>query len=139
MSIGKNSARVGVYKGFVRDQYVPYIFPQENGNKSDTRWAALYDLRGMGFLALGKPVFNFSAHYFTPHDFEQARHTFDLVQREFITLNLDYALGGLGSNSCGPRPLEKYLLKAEKCFFSFKLMPFHWNSLSPMSIYRLSS
>lgn len=38
----KLSANMGVYSGTVHEQYVPYIRPQDNGNKCDVRWVALY-------------------------------------------------------------------------------------------------
>lgn len=126
----KESARVGVYSGAVMDQYVPYVFPQENGNKSDVRWAALTDLRGLGLMALGRPLLNVSAHYFTPEDFTAAKHTYELAERDEITLHLDYGHNGLGSNSCGPGPLEKYLLFPEECTFSVQLKPFSRDALS---------
>ena len=128
----KQSARVGVYSGSVMEQYVPYVFPQENGNKSDVRWAALTDLRGLGLMAValpssegaGAPLLNVSAHYFTPEDFTAASHTYELKPRAEITLNLDYEHNGLGSNSCGPGPLEKYWLRAEEHQFALRLKPF---------------
>lgn len=98
---------------FGKGPCVPYVFPQENGNKSDVRWAALTDLRGLGLLAVSQTaLLNVSAHYFTPEDFTAAAHTYELKPREEITLNLDYELNGLGSNSCGPGPLEVLLLPA---------------------------
>jgi len=122
----KQSARVGLYTGSVIEQYVPYVFPQENGNKSDVRWAALTDLRGLGLLAVASattPLLNVSAHYYTPEDFTAAAHTYELKPREDITLNLDLELNGLGSNSCGPGPLEKYKLRAGEYNFSLRLKP----------------
>jgi beta-galactosidase/beta-glucuronidase len=125
------SARVGLYSGAVADQYVPYVFPQENGNKADVRWTALTDLHGVGLLAVGQPLLNVSAHYFTPEDFTAAAHTYDLKPRDEITLNLDYAQNGLGSNSCGPGPLEKYWLQAVEHAFTVKLKPFTRDACSP--------
>jgi hypothetical protein len=120
----KESARVGVYRGTVQEQYVPYIFPQENGNKTDVRWAAVTDIRGMGLLAVGMPRLNVSAHHYTTEDLTNARHTYELVRRDETILNLDHAQAPLGSASCGPGPLEKYLLEAKPTEFSVRLRPF---------------
>ena len=60
----KERARVGVYRGTVQEQFVPYIMPQENGNKTEVRWAAVTDARGMGLLAVGMPLLNVSAHHY---------------------------------------------------------------------------
>ncbi len=115
-------ARVGVYTGTVDEQYVPYIFPEENGNKTDVRWVSLTGTRG-GLQAYGDPWLNVSAHHFTDRDLEQARHTSELKRRDEITLNLDYGQSGLGSAACGPGRLEKYQLKAEDVHFSVRLRP----------------
>ena len=128
----KESARLGVYSGTVMEQYVPYVFPQENGNKSDVRWAALTDLRGLGLLAAGRPLLNVSAHFFTPEDFTAAAHTYELKKRDVVTLNLDMEHHGLGSNSCGPIPLEKYWLRAVEHRFSVRLKPFSRDAQPPM-------
>ena len=133
----KESARVGVYSGSVAEQYVPYVFPQENGNKSDVRWVMLTDLRGLGLMAIGQPLLNVSAHYNTPEDFTAATHTYELEKREEITLHLDYELNGLGSNSCGPGPLEKYWLPAAETEFTVRLKPFSRDALSAMRAARL--
>ena len=118
----QEGARVGVYHGTVDEQYVPYIFPEENGNKTDVRWVSLTGAGG-GLLAFGEPWLSVSAHHFTDRDFEQARHTSELKRRDEITLNLDYAQSGLGSAACGPGRLEKYQLKAGEVRFSVRLRP----------------
>jgi beta-galactosidase len=126
----KVGAQVGVYSGTVDEQYVPYIMPQENGNKTDVRWVALSDSGGTGLLAIGldsdsqeQLVLNTSAHHFTAHDLAQARHTYELTRREDITLNLDYAQSGLGSASCGPGTLPQYLIQPRAVRYSIRLRP----------------
>jgi beta-galactosidase/evolved beta-galactosidase subunit alpha len=79
------------------------------------------DLRGAGLCASG--VANFSAHWFTTMDLENARHTTDLVKRNFITLNLDHQHNGIGSASCGPAPWPQHLLKPEEFRFTVRLRP----------------
>ncbi len=119
----KESALVGVYGLSVADQVCPYIRPQEYGNRTDVRWAALANARGRGLLASGLPLFNVSAHRHSTEDLAQALHAHDLPRRAGIYLNLDLRQGGLGSNSCGPRPLPQYLLRAEPMAFSVRLRP----------------
>lgn len=135
----KESAKVGIYSGSVMDQYVPYIFPQENGNKSDVRWASLTNKRGLGVLFIGQPLMNISAHYYTAEDFDKALHTHELKKRDDITANIDYEHGGLGSNSCGPRPLEKYLLQPHAYLFKIRLKAFDTNAHSQSWVYRSTS
>ncbi len=129
------SARVGVYRSTVAEQYVPYIFPQENGNKSDVRWASLTNLRGEGLLVLGAPLINVSALHYTPQDLTTAAHTYELEPRDEIILHLDLAHHGLGSNSCGPVPLEKYWLKPAPFKFAVRLRPFSRDAGSEMESY----
>jgi beta-galactosidase/beta-glucuronidase len=117
----KQACPVGVYSCRVDDLYVPYVFPQENGNRTDVRWVSLTSASGAGLLAVGEPLLNFSAHRFTTQDLERARHTCDLVPRRYITLNLDYAHRGLGSASCGPGPLPQYELPARRFKFAVRL------------------
>ena len=130
------SALVGVYAGTVKQQYVPYLRPQENGNKADVRWAALLDAHGLGLLAVGMPLLNFSAHHYTTDDLTQARHPHELTRIPQTVLHLDYRQAGLGSNSCGPGPLPQYVLKAEPMTFSIRLKPFNEGADCPMRLAR---
>jgi beta-galactosidase/beta-glucuronidase len=119
----KEGAQIGVYSGTVDEQYVPYIKPQENGNKTDIRWVSFTNNLGVGLLAVGMPLMEFSAHHYTIEDFEKAKHTYELKRREDITLNLDYKQSGLGGGSCGPDTLPQYLVKPEHAYFSVRLKP----------------
>jgi hypothetical protein len=135
----KESAPLGVYSGPVKDQYVPYIFPQEYGNKADVRWAALTDVRGSGLIAIapqGMPLLNISAQEFTTEALTRARHTYDLKPGGEIILNLDHLQAGLGSNSCGPSPLPQYLIDPVERSFAVRLRPFTWDSDSPVDLWR---
>ncbi|MFH2068077.1 MAG: glycoside hydrolase family 2 TIM barrel-domain containing protein [Candidatus Omnitrophota bacterium] len=120
----KESALVGLYSGSVRDQYVPYLKPQENGNKTDVRWAAVLDKKGKGLLAVGRPVLEVSVHHFTVEDLTNTAHEYQLKPCRKTILHLDYRQGGLGSNSCGPEPMIKYRLMPEKATFTMRLRPF---------------
>jgi beta-galactosidase len=130
----KEGARVGVYSGTVDEQYVPYIVPQENGNKTDVRWAALTDDNGFGLLVAGMPLLNVSAHHFTTEALTEAKHTYELKRREEITLNLDHRQSGLGGESCGPGTLPQYLIQPEETRFSLRLRPLSPRTASPMEL-----
>ena len=138
----KLGAKVGVYSGTVDDQYVPYITPQENGNKTDVRWAALTNDTGLGLLIVGVPAdeahpwLNVSAHHFTTQDLTEATHTYELKRRDEVTLNLDYAQCGLGNASCGPGVLPQYLLEPREVRFSLRLRPFSTETSSPVELSR---
>ncbi|MBT3274883.1 MAG: DUF4981 domain-containing protein, partial [Spirochaetales bacterium] len=107
----KAGARVGLHAGSVADQYVPYILPQENGNKTDVRWISLKDTEGMGLVFRIHGVCEASALHFSAEDLYAAFHTNELAPRDEIFLNLDVMQRGLGGASCGPDTLERYLVK----------------------------
>jgi beta-galactosidase/beta-glucuronidase len=132
----QESGRMDVFRGTVQEQYVPYIRPQENGNKTGVRWAAVTDMRGFGLLAVGMPRLEVSAHHHTAEDFTKATHTYDLVRRNETILNLDHRQAPLGSNSCGPGPLPEYLIKPEEVTFSMRLKPFATETSDPMMLAR---
>lgn len=119
----KASTAVSVYSGSVSEQLYPYIMPQESGNKTEVRWAALTDAAGAGLLVIAMPTLEVSTHHFTAQDLTSAQHTFDLQPRPEVILNLDYAQGGLGNGSCGPGVLEQHQLKAEEVRFQVRLCP----------------
>ncbi|HRR91904.1 MAG TPA: DUF4981 domain-containing protein, partial [bacterium] len=125
----KEANPFGIYRKNIDELYTPYVRPQENGNRTDVKWVSITDRRGIGLLFAGMPFINFGAHRFEPEDFEKAKHTCDLIPRDYIVMNIDYKHNGLGSASCGPSPLEKYLLLPEKFDFSLRIRPFS-NSLT---------
>jgi beta-galactosidase/beta-glucuronidase len=132
----KLGAQIGVYRGTVDDQFVPYVTPQENGNKTDVRWVALTNDEGIGLLAAGMPLLNASVHHFTTENLTQATHAYELKRREDITLNLDYRQSGLGNASCGPGVLPQYLLEPKEISFGVRLRPFSERTTSPAELSR---
>jgi beta-galactosidase len=130
----KSGAAVGLYQGTIDEQYVPYIMPQENGNKTDVRWAAFLAKTGVGLFVSGMPLINFSAHHYTTKNLTEARHTTDLSKQETVTVNIDLAQCGLGSASCGPGVLPQYLLDADRYRFVFRIRPFLADQVSPGSL-----
>ena len=120
----KTGAAVGLYSGKVKDQVHPYIRPQETGNKTDVRWFKLTADTGTGLLVTGQPHLSISAWPFTMEDLEAAEHTFELRERDFITVNIDYKQMGVGGdNSWGARPHAEYSLPAKAYGYSFRLKP----------------
>jgi beta-galactosidase/evolved beta-galactosidase subunit alpha len=118
----------------VDELYTPYVYPQENGNRSEVKWVTLTDERGMGLFAAGLPQLDFSAHRYTTADLELAKHATDLVKRDFITLNLDYRQNGLGSNSCGPKQLPQHLLTPHEFRFRVRLKAYFKDTISPIAL-----
>jgi beta-galactosidase len=122
------SAFVGHYKSTVREMYVPYISPQENGTRTDVRWVALLDDTGTGMAFFGMDLLSMSALRYTIEDLTQksrgTMHTIDLKEHDFIELNLDLKQMGVGGDdSWGARPHPQYTLPAQNYSFSFRLRP----------------
>ena len=118
----KHSAFLGVYEGPVSGQYYPYIRPQENGNKTDVRWATLSNKTNTGIIIFGLPRFNLSAHHYTLENLTNATHTYMVKEDGPITVNIDYKIMGLGGDdSWNPRTHEEYLIKPGSYHFSYIL------------------
>jgi beta-galactosidase len=132
------SAEVGLYESTAGDQYTPYIRPQENGYKTDTRWLTLTDESGTGLLVSGKPLFCFAALHNIHDDFESPgkiaqyrkdaktanTHTINIKPRDLVNLNVDLGQMGVGGDdSWGAEIHKQYRLLADKYEYSFRIRP----------------
>jgi beta-galactosidase len=135
----KTSALIGRYANTVRDQYVKYASPQENGYKTDVRWVALTQKNGVGLLAVGLPTLCFSALPYSTEDLTQdsrgTKHPTDLKEGDFIEFQIDYRQTGVGGdNSWGARPMEHYTLVPKEYSYSFRFRPFLVKKESPVQL-----
>jgi beta-galactosidase len=103
------AVRLGRWTSTVTDLQTPYVFPQENGNRADVRWA---ELSGDGARLRIEGGFDLTVRPWTSEDLDAAAHSTDLVPRDVLTVNLDVAQNGLGSASCGPGVLPPHELYA---------------------------
>ena len=104
----RGAARVGLYQATVDQLHTPYVRPQDNGSRMGTRRLALRDKDGSGLLFLARDDFAFSAGRHSAQTLAATAHEAELRDSGRIHLNLDHALRGLGSASCGPEPEECY-------------------------------
>lgn len=109
----KEAAQMGLYANTVDGLFTNYVIPQENGNHMGCKWVSMTNDRGMGLLASTEGDFNFSASWYEDKDLDDAKHTCDLVKRDYIVFNVDYKQNALGTNSCGQWQLDKYRAKFE--------------------------
>lgn len=121
----KEAAQMGLYANTVDGLFTNYVIPQENGNHMGCKWISMTNDRGMGLLASTEGDFNFSASWYEDKDLDDAKHTCDLVKRDYIVFNVDYKQNALGTNSCGQWQLDKYRAKFEDFKLSFRLTPFN--------------
>lgn len=121
----KEAAQMGLYANTVDGLFTNYVIPQENGNHMGCKWVSMTNDRGMGLLASTEGDFNFSASWYEDKDLDDAKHTCDLVKRDYIVFNVDYKQNALGTNSCGQWQLDKYRARFEDFKLSFRLTPFN--------------
>ncbi|WP_249869129.1 glycoside hydrolase family 2 TIM barrel-domain containing protein [Oceanobacillus saliphilus] len=133
----KMANRFGVWSKPVKELFTPYVVPQENGNRTDVNWVSLTGQSGAGLLAIGD-LFNFSAQPYTTENLENARHRTDLVEQDFIVLNIDHQQNGLGSASCGPAVQGKYELANDDFHFVFHFSGYSKSEISPNDLSKMT-
>lgn len=114
------AANHGIYSAKVEELHEDYIRPQENGSHHHCDYAAVTG-GDRAVKAYGEKPFSFNASVYTQEELTQRRHNFELVPCGSTVLNLDFRQNGIGSNSCGPRPQEKYRLAEEAFTFLLNL------------------
>jgi beta-galactosidase len=120
----KTGAAVGIYSGTVEELIHDYVWPQENGNRSDVRWVTFTNDNGLGLLAVGMPLIDFSAWPYTMNDLEEAKHINELPRRDNLTINIDYKQMGVGGDDgWGAQPHVEYTLPAKSYSYTFRLRP----------------
>ncbi|TRX49705.1 DUF4981 domain-containing protein [Fulvivirga sp. M361] len=142
----KASAFLDIYHSKVRDQYVPYVRPQENGNKTDVRWFALATSNGTGLIVVAanrKQPLSMSVSHTPGQDFDVTpglmydknyevdkeyrwkedkhvnyrKHITDIKEHDLVQLNIDLSQRGVGGdNSWGAKPQDSYLLKSDRSY-----------------------
>ena len=112
---------VAIWQSTVSEMYVPYVRPQENGGRTDVRWLELSDVSGRGFrLAFDRPL-QISASHFRAGDLAASGHDVDLIPRAETIVHFDVAHRGLGTASCGPDTLPRYVCGAGRYVWSWTL------------------
>ncbi len=122
----KSSAFLGVYKNTVTGLEEEYVRSQSMGNREDIRWVKLADKGGRGICIQAKKTFNFSALHFTDKQLWSDLlhgHERDAFRLKETVLCIDAVQRGLGNQSCGPAPMEKYEVKPGKYTCCFSILP----------------
>ena len=124
------AALVGEYKASVSELYYPYIRPQENGNRTETRWVSFINNEGKGIKISGiEDKISFSAHHqfnddFDAGDSKKQRHTTDIVKRDLVNINIDYKQMGVGGDDSWGRTAHKqYQIKPTNLSYSYSIKP----------------
>ena len=117
------AASHGLYQANVDDLHEDYIRPQENGSHYDCEYVELNNSR-YGIVASAENAFSFNASYYTQEELEKKTHNYELTESDSVVFCVDYALNGIGSNSCGPVVLEQYRFDDVLFRFQFTLVPY---------------
>lgn len=128
----KRGASVGVYETTVFDSFYPYVRPQDSGNHTDVRYFAVEsDETGLGLMVVGSDVLEAGALYWnakelsTTHTDTAKRHPYQLAKPSHTVLHVDLRSRGLGGNSCGPQPLEEYLMQGNQPYsYEYTFLPY---------------
>lgn len=117
------AASHGLYRADVGDLHEDYIRPQENGSHYDCEYVELNNSR-YGIVASAEKAFSFNASYYTQEELEKKTHNYELTESDSVVFCVDYALNGIGSNSCGPVVLDQYRFNDVLFRFQFTLVPY---------------
>ena len=117
------AASHGLYQANVDDLHEDYIRPQENGSHYDCEYVELNNSR-YGIVVSAENAFSFNASYYTQEELEKKTHNYELTESDSLVFCVDYALNGIGSNSCGPVVLEQYRFDDVLFRFQFTLIPY---------------
>ncbi|MDQ0198057.1 beta-galactosidase, LacZ type [Neobacillus ginsengisoli] len=117
----KKGAKLGLYNGKVVEQFVPYLKPQECGNKTDVRWVKVTNDNGAGLRISGIPTVEFNALPYTPRDLEAYDHSYKLPKSEKVIFRVNYKQMGVGGDdSWQAKTHPEYTLFSNRSYeFSF--------------------
>ena len=117
------AASHGLYRANIGDLHEDYIRPQENGSHYDCEYVELNNSR-YGIVASAEKAFSFNASYYTQEELEKKTHNYELTESDSVVFCVDYAINGIGSNSCGPVVLDQYRFNDVLFRFQFTLVPY---------------
>lgn len=112
-----------LFRTKINDLHEDYIRPQENESHFDCDYV-VFSAAQFGIAAAAEKPFSFNASCYTQEKLEDTAHNYELEESDSIVFCLDYALNGIGSNSCGPALLEKYQFDDTSFQLEFTLVPF---------------
>ncbi len=110
-------AKLGIHEGRVREQLVPYLRPQECGNRTEVRWMTLAGRDGIGLKVSGIPVVEANALPYTPEELESSDHAYKLPKSEKVALRINYKQMGVGGDdSWGAKTHPEFTLFANRSY-----------------------
>ncbi len=117
-----HAARLGDFTTTVKDNFEPYLYPQENGAHYSTAWmsASTYAGHGLLFGAVEKP-FSFDISHYSTEQLINAHYNHKLKEEDFTFIHIDAKQSGCGSNACGPVLDDEFQVKCGKYSLVFTI------------------
>ncbi|MPM27546.1 Evolved beta-galactosidase subunit alpha [bioreactor metagenome] len=118
------ASRMGLFASDVKDNFIPYIKPQETGSHFGVRYAAVKDVYGTGMKITPcseTQSFSFNALPYSPEAISSASHNKELRSDGNIYISADYRVSGIGSNSCGPKLDPRYRITEKHISFGVRI------------------
>jgi beta-galactosidase len=118
----KTGAKTGIYRSSADEMYVPYIIPQDYGNRTDVRWLKVHNEKQKGLLISSDQLLNFSLHKYSTDNLDRAVYTYQLKESPTTVLNIDYEVTGVGGTS--QRQLQQYRVRPGLKNYKLQIKPF---------------
>jgi len=110
-------AKIGLYSGTVKGQYVPYLKPQECGNKTGVRWMSITNEAGVGLKVAGLPLVEVNALPYSPSELEEHDYGYTLPTSDKVVLRINYKQMGVGGDdSWGQKTHPEFTLFANRTY-----------------------
>ena len=120
-----SSGKTNVYSTKASSFFELHEEPQDNGNHSETRWVAMSDVKGMGLFVTSDELFNFSIYQYSDENLSVAERINQMKLADYWTFNIDHRQAPLGTATCGPGSLEKYLINDDIYEYTIRIRPFN--------------
>lgn len=109
------AAYLGRYQENINNFITKYAVPQDNANRCDVRWFTMYSGTGSNLKVSGLQPLCFRAWPYTEQDIENNQHNYELPKRDFVNLNIDMNIHGVGGiDSWGAKTMKKYTIDGTK-------------------------
>ena len=111
----KTGSFIGTYNSSLANFITPYPAPQDNSNRCDVRWFSMSTQNNNSIKITGLQPLCFRAWPYTEDDLETAKHDYQLPVRDFININIDLNIHGVGGDDTwGAKTMEKYTIPGNK-------------------------
>jgi len=124
----KSGSLIGIYESKLENFITNYPAPQDNANRCDVRWFSFSEQKGRSIKVTGLQPLCFHAWPYIEDNLEKAKHPFDLPKCDFINLNIDLNIHGVGGNDTwGAKTMEKYTIDGNKPYHYGFILEFKGN------------